>query len=165
MFNQKEYRKEWLRLNRDKVRKLARERAKKRWDTDPIWKAKKKRKNKEEYERRKLRDMTGLRKIWKKARIKNRVKARVWNRNYYLRSKKARQAMLERVRRDRLTPKGKARQLVQTAVKYGRLIRPSNCSKCSIEGKIQAHHHDYSKPLDVIWLCPLCHGAEHIKHK
>lgn len=27
--------------------------------------------------------------------------------------------------------------------------------------KTEAHHHDYSKPLDVRWLCRACHQAAH----
>jgi hypothetical protein len=34
------------------------------------------------------------------------------------------------------------------------------CEKCGYH-KSQAHHHDYSKPLDVNWLCFACHRKEH----
>lgn len=27
---------------------------------------------------------------------------------------------------------------------------------------MQGHHPDYSKPLEVEWLCPRCHGARHV---
>lgn len=55
--------------------------------------------------------------------------------------------------------KNSARQKVTRAVKSGRLV-PQPCQTCG--GKqVQAHHHDYSKPLDVTWLCFVCHRAEH----
>lgn len=64
--------------------------------------------------------------------------------------------------------KEKARRLVRTAIAQGKLIRPEVCEKCgkapgkAIDGrpKIHAHHHDYSKPLDVEWLCARCHRYE-----
>jgi len=28
-------------------------------------------------------------------------------------------------------------------------------------GRIEAHHHDYDYPLEVIWCCPVCHAAIH----
>lgn len=56
----------------------------------------------------------------------------------------------------------RARELVQRAVKSGALIRPERCSRCNREGKITGHHPDYSKPLDVIWLCHPCHAQEHM---
>lgn len=41
-------------------------------------------------------------------------------------------------------------------------MRPSNCSKCGKpHPKVHGHHSDYSKPLDVIWLCPSCHMKLH----
>jgi hypothetical protein len=32
---------------------------------------------------------------------------------------------------------------------------------CTHGGKIQAHHTDYSRPLDVVWLCPHHHISGH----
>ena len=47
-----------------------------------------------------------------------------------------------------------------------KLLRPNKCSKCGISvDKIYAlhgHHPDYSKPLEVIWVCPLCHAKMHL---
>lgn len=62
----------------------------------------------------------------------------------------------------------KARGALKVAVAAGRLIRPEACQRCNrIPGRgargqalIQGHHHDYSKPLDVEWLCAKCHRAE-----
>lgn len=52
-----------------------------------------------------------------------------------------------------------ARRALKWAVKCGKLIRPKVCQKC-LRGdrKIHAHHEDYDKPLDVLWVCPPCHG-------
>ena len=49
----------------------------------------------------------------------------------------------------------KARQIAANAIRSGRLIKePCPCGKT----KVQGHHEDYSKPLDVEWLCTKCHG-------
>lgn len=50
---------------------------------------------------------------------------------------------------------------VRYALKSGRLIKPKNCEKCGAEKKLQGHHADYSKPLEVRWLCKVCHCHEH----
>lgn len=38
---------------------------------------------------------------------------------------------------------------------------------CEICGRqdVHAHHEDYSKPLEVIWLCPICHKKWHMTFK
>lgn len=51
----------------------------------------------------------------------------------------------------------KVSQIVFHAVKAGTLVRPGTCSKCGCSGKIEAAHSDYTKPLEVIWLCQPCH--------
>lgn len=55
----------------------------------------------------------------------------------------------------------KANTAVNNAIRDKRLIRPSNCDKCGISCKPQGHHDDYSKPLDVRWLCVDCHNEFH----
>lgn len=48
-----------------------------------------------------------------------------------------------------------ARAMVRVYVKRGSLIKLS-CQICGYD-KVEAHHSDYSKPLDIIWLCRGCH--------
>lgn len=58
--------------------------------------------------------------------------------------------------------KVKARCAVSNAIKTGRLIRLP-CVECGTTIDVQAHHSDYSKPLDVTWLCRRHHLALHGK--
>lgn len=54
--------------------------------------------------------------------------------------------------------KSRARWHVWLALKEGRLVRqPCRCG----QPKAEAHHADYRKPLDVVWLCLKCHRDEH----
>ena len=48
---------------------------------------------------------------------------------------------------------------VQTAVRNGTLI-PQPCEVCKMVNS-HAHHDDYRKPLNVRWLCDLCHVRLH----
>ena len=51
---------------------------------------------------------------------------------------------------------------VSNAIRSGRLKKEA-CEVCNITGNVEAHHPDYSKPLDVKWLCVRHHNDEHIK--
>ena len=64
---------------------------------------------------------------------------------------------------ERYPEKKRAVQAVNNAIMYGKMTRPTNCSRCLIECKPEGHHPDYSKPLEVIWLCKGCHTKEHRK--
>ena len=46
-------------------------------------------------------------------------------------------------------------------VKMGHIIKPKQC-ECGNK-KVEGHHSDYSKPLQVIWLCRSCHANLHRK--
>jgi hypothetical protein len=53
---------------------------------------------------------------------------------------------------------------VQKAVQRGNIKKPRCCQMCGqpfAPDKLQAHHHDYSRPLDVSWYCGPCHKALH----
>lgn len=55
----------------------------------------------------------------------------------------------------------RAHRLVYWAVKSGKLTKHP-CYVCGNE-KSEGHHYDYTKPLDVIWVCRKHHRQEHEK--
>lgn len=59
---------------------------------------------------------------------------------------------------DRNPAKRKAQYAAGNAIRDGRLVRQP-CEICG--ARAQAHHDDYSKPLDVRWLCPKHHTEWH----
>ena len=52
-----------------------------------------------------------------------------------------------------------ARKLLRYAIRLG-LLKQRPCAICG-SVKSQGHHEDYSKPLEVIWLCQLHHSEKH----
>jgi len=59
--------------------------------------------------------------------------------------------------------KRKAEWAVSNAIRDGKIVKSQECSQCGATGDIEAHHPDYNKPLDVVWLCTACHGET--RHK
>lgn len=70
-----------------------------------------------------------------------------------------REAFIER----RKSIKHLVRQSVIKAIGEGILVRPNRCSECTSVAFCEGHHDDYSKPLDVRWLCISCHQNHHKK--
>lgn len=67
----------------------------------------------------------------------------------------------------RKTPRSKMRRsagrAISNAIRDGKLTRqPCEVRKCK-EPFAEAHHDDYSKPLDVRWLCKKHHTEHHVK--
>ena len=71
-----------------------------------------------------------------------------------------RHAELARAYRARNRHKTEAQNKLNYAIRKGLIFR-SPCQVCATTLKVHAHHHDYSKPLDVEWLCFECHRKAH----
>lgn len=63
-----------------------------------------------------------------------------------------------------LEMKKRAWVVLNRAVQSGQVVRPTTCSDCGDAGRIDGHHRDYAKPLDVDWLCQKCHRRRHAVH-
>lgn len=70
------------------------------------------------------------------------------------------------------TANDNAQNTLEQAIERGKVERKRICESCGNSGifkdgrtAIQAHHCDYNKPLDVMWLCQKCHHAWHKKNK
>jgi hypothetical protein len=64
-----------------------------------------------------------------------------------------------------------ARNAHAYAVTHGKVERQTACQRCGVEDSaelagrgyriLDAHHEDYSRPLDVVYLCRSCHRRRH----
>jgi hypothetical protein len=54
----------------------------------------------------------------------------------------------------------KANNVVNHAVRDGRLVKPDACEHCGADVPLEGSHTDYSRPLDVEWLCVSCHRTK-----
>lgn len=106
----------------------------------------------------------GLRSYCKLCSLKRNKEYMVYYREYskkrYSGDKEFRNRRKESAKKWATPEKNRAHQLVYSWVKIGRLTR-GLCEICS-STKVQAHHSDYKKPLDVKWLCPSHHRNIHI---
>jgi predicted RNA-binding Zn-ribbon protein involved in translation (DUF1610 family) len=62
--------------------------------------------------------------------------------------------------RQRYPEKFKARIIAQRALRRRNKSADKSCEKCG-DKEVQMHHDDYSKPLEVRWLCRKHHNEEH----
>lgn len=91
-------------------------------------------------------------------RLENKVRLSGYRRRW--REKNRERVKETQLRYDlRYPEKEVARNRVAMAVRNGKLKRLP-CATCG-EAKTDAHHEDYSKPLDVIWLCRNHHSRRH----
>lgn len=97
---------------------------------------------------------------YRKYRNSKRVKLRNYNRNYNRVYRKNNGYANEKKSNKKFPEKVKARELARYAIRIG-LIKRDRCEFCK-NTKVHAHHDDYSKPLEVRWLCPVHHKMVHM---
>lgn len=98
----------------------------------------------------------------KKARKEYEIKMKTFNPDLFQKRKNIANQKWRNKHKDRT----KAERLLDYAVKYGKLIKPEKCIKCGLKTEnLQAHHFDYTKPLEVWWLCSSCHAQEHVRKR
>jgi hypothetical protein len=97
-------------------------------------------------------------------RKRNVLPHRVSARREYESTEAGREAMRRSRERylERYPDKRAAHILTGNAIRNGRLLRQP-CEVCGETESVQAHHDDYSKPLDVRWLCFKHHMEHHGK--
>ena len=59
--------------------------------------------------------------------------------------------------RQKFPEKTRARRAIQGRVARGTIVKPKCCAECGARADLEAHHSDYGKPLDVLWVCRTCH--------
>jgi hypothetical protein len=57
--------------------------------------------------------------------------------------------------------KNLARRQITQAIRKNLITKSCKCELCDEVGRTSAHHKDYGKPLEVLWLCDGCHGKVH----
>ena len=65
--------------------------------------------------------------------------------------------------RKKYPERARAHMLVMHAMRNGTL-QNEDCALCR-EVKTEAHHEDYTKPIEAIWLCNPCHRELHRKKR
>jgi len=73
---------------------------------------------------------------------------------------RTRRMLRGKVHREKYPLRYKARTCVNNALRRGAITKqPCKCGN----PKVQAHHEDYSKPLEIDWMCRRCHLTVHGK--
>lgn len=147
--DKKEYMKLWREKNKDRLREYNREYAK--THHDEIIARVRSRRDPQKVHEYNLRynsehkdELREKRKIYK---VKNRERILEYRKQYY------------RKNRERYKEYYEIMQAVRDAKLHG-ILEEKPCEWCGCE-KVEAHHKDYSKPLEVMWLCNRCHRKWH----
>lgn len=86
-----------------------------------------------------------------------------------IKAERSRQTAAQKARERQVYPeKVRARKAVEKAVARGKIVKPDRCEDCgqAVDRRLlHGHHHDYSKPLEVEWICATCHSVRHLAER
>ena len=116
-----------------------------------------------------------IKKKTKKWQQENKEKVKIYNKIYYKNlTNKQYENALKRKREFEKTQKGResakkyrqgqkwiARYTFRNAIRDGKIEKKDVCSFCMSKERVEGHHADYSKPLEITWVCRKCHSALH----
>jgi hypothetical protein len=54
-----------------------------------------------------------------------------------------------------------AHNAINKGIASGKIVKPLRCERCGAKRRLHGHHDDYTKSLEVQWLCSVCHTARH----
>jgi len=96
-------------------------------------------------------------------RAKDLKPERMAKKEAWQKSKHGREIINQRIRKDRICNKAKyrAKEMVEYRVNRG-IIEQQPCIVCGNTNSM-GHHPDYTKPLEVMWLCQKHHSEIHHK--
>lgn len=63
--------------------------------------------------------------------------------------------------REKQNIKSRANQQISRLIKSEKIKRKKTCEYCKEKSETVAHHENYFKPLEIIWLCKSCHRKLH----
>jgi|SRR5579863_122674 len=87
---------------------------------------------------------------------KNRLRQKDWRRKN---SSRTRTAVAGWKKRN--PQKAACHTLILWAIRTALIKKPEKCEECCEILKLEGHHRDYLKPLEVTWLCKNCHAKKH----
>jgi hypothetical protein len=112
-------------------------------------------------QRRAMRNPEKDRLVWRAKYLRNR-ETYLARRKAYAQTERGRETTYAGVRAWTLRnpEKCKAQSELKYAVRTGRITKDP-CEVCGATDLVHGHHEDYSRPLEVLWLCPTHHAELH----
>lgn len=101
----------------------------------------------------------------KKYNLAHKKERAAYNKKYFSENKERTNTYMREYMKD--NQKYRIRHRAHSAVGYALRTEKLKTQSCEVCGssKVEAHHCDYNKPLDVIWLCKEHHEEWHMKNK